>query len=133
MCKSHSVSFCFFSIRRPPRSTRTDTLFPYTTLFRSNSMRVDGFEKEIDLVGTLTVTDDGIEVDFTGTSGASTYGINVPLTYTQAYASFGVRCVIGGAVPNNAGSPGAVRVTAPAGTTLQIGRASCRGRGCRYV
>src|SRR3546814_1422374 len=25
----------FFMIRRPPRSTRTDTLFPYTTLFRS--------------------------------------------------------------------------------------------------
>src|SRR3546814_2319087 len=25
-------------IRRPPRSTRTDTLFPYTTLFRSNSL-----------------------------------------------------------------------------------------------
>src|SRR3546814_12435470 len=24
-------------IRRPPRSTRTDTLFPYTTLFRSNN------------------------------------------------------------------------------------------------
>src|SRR3546814_18040791 len=24
-------------IRRPPRSTRTDTLFPYTTLFRSNA------------------------------------------------------------------------------------------------
>src|SRR3546814_3949432 len=28
-------SFCFLMIRRPPRSTRTDTLFPYTTLFRS--------------------------------------------------------------------------------------------------
>src|SRR3546814_19372334 len=29
-------NFCFFlMIRRPPRSTRTDTLFPYTTLFRS--------------------------------------------------------------------------------------------------
>src|SRR3546814_9464558 len=27
-------------IRRPPRSTRTDTLFPYTTLFRSNSARL---------------------------------------------------------------------------------------------
>src|SRR3546814_15112082 len=26
----------FFMIRRPPRSTRTDTLFPYTTLFRSD-------------------------------------------------------------------------------------------------
>src|SRR3546814_8905518 len=30
------TSFVFFlMIRRPPRSTRTDTLFPYTTLFRS--------------------------------------------------------------------------------------------------
>src|SRR3546814_13067157 len=31
--------FCFFflMIRRPPRSTRIDTLFPYTTLFRSES------------------------------------------------------------------------------------------------
>src|SRR3546814_1283541 len=30
------VLLCFFlMIRRPPRSTRTDTLFPYTTLFRS--------------------------------------------------------------------------------------------------
>src|SRR3546814_14844029 len=27
--------FFFLLIRRPPRSTRTDTLFPYTTLFRS--------------------------------------------------------------------------------------------------
>src|SRR3546814_18122302 len=26
----------FLMIRRPPRSTRTDTLFPYTTLFRSD-------------------------------------------------------------------------------------------------
>src|SRR3546814_16670324 len=29
------VVFFFLLIRRPPRSTRTDTLFPYTTLFRS--------------------------------------------------------------------------------------------------
>src|SRR3546814_5991103 len=28
-------TLCFLMIRRPPRSTRTDTLFPYTTLFRS--------------------------------------------------------------------------------------------------
>src|SRR3546814_1698932 len=28
-------SFLFLIIRRPPRATRTDTLFPYTTLFRS--------------------------------------------------------------------------------------------------
>src|SRR3546814_11981649 len=30
-----SYTFVFLMIRRPPRSTRTDTLFPYTTLFRS--------------------------------------------------------------------------------------------------
>src|SRR3546814_3908719 len=29
-------------IRRPPRSTRTDTLFPYTTLFRSFAQRNEG-------------------------------------------------------------------------------------------
>src|SRR3546814_16737736 len=29
------IYFFFLMIRRPPRSTRTDTLFPYTTLFRS--------------------------------------------------------------------------------------------------
>src|SRR3546814_2840150 len=32
--------FFFLMIRRPPRSTRTDTLFPYTTLFRSGRLRV---------------------------------------------------------------------------------------------
>src|SRR3546814_18940466 len=30
--------FFFLMLRRPPRSTRTDTLLPYTTLFRSASM-----------------------------------------------------------------------------------------------
>src|SRR3546814_4447659 len=31
-------------IRRPPRSTRTDTLFPYTTLFRSASFHAEHFQ-----------------------------------------------------------------------------------------
>src|SRR3546814_19957556 len=40
-CTTLSSSCCvlfffFLMIRRPPRSTRTDTLFPYTTLFRSH-------------------------------------------------------------------------------------------------
>src|SRR3546814_4187997 len=35
-------------IRRPPRSTRTDTLFPYTTLFRSNFWRVGNLLANID-------------------------------------------------------------------------------------
>src|SRR3546814_12694383 len=35
------IVYCllFLMIRRPPRSTRTDTLFPYTTLFRSGPVR----------------------------------------------------------------------------------------------
>src|SRR3546814_19081730 len=36
------VCFFFLMIRRPPRSTRTDTLFPYTTLFRSHRLAPDG-------------------------------------------------------------------------------------------
>src|SRR3546814_19355638 len=35
-------------IRRPPRSTRTDTLFPYTTLFRSHSIEELGEWQGID-------------------------------------------------------------------------------------
>src|SRR3546814_14700539 len=39
--------FVFFvMIRRPPRSTRTDTLFPYTTLFRSTGPAAGGLDAE---------------------------------------------------------------------------------------
>src|SRR3546814_10493565 len=37
-------------IRRPPRSTRTDTLFPYTTLFRSQR-RAEGARRRIQRIG----------------------------------------------------------------------------------
>src|SRR3546814_9826465 len=37
-CDCPCYFFFFLMIRRPPRSTRTDTLFPYTTLFRSGFM-----------------------------------------------------------------------------------------------
>src|SRR3546814_17578641 len=47
-------------IRRPPRSTRTDTLFPYTTLFRSERQAIDfaleGGAIETDGAGTLLAT-----------------------------------------------------------------------------
>src|SRR3546814_17142974 len=39
-------------IRRPPRSTRTDTLFPYTTLFRSGFPVLAAIERYIDLFDT---------------------------------------------------------------------------------
>src|SRR3546814_2625162 len=39
LCVLYSFIVFFLMIRRPPRSTRTDTLFPYTTLFRSRARR----------------------------------------------------------------------------------------------
>src|SRR3546814_3889361 len=57
-------------IRRPPRSTRTDTLFPYTTLFRSSEradrtkvdhvprqFRIDGLANESDDLRVLAAAD----------------------------------------------------------------------------
>src|SRR3546814_16664058 len=41
MCNDLSTGFFFLMLRRPPRSTRTDTLFPYTPLFRSGSIKHD--------------------------------------------------------------------------------------------
>src|SRR3546814_20339542 len=44
-------------IRRPPRSTRTDTLFPYTTLFRS-PLFISGLQRPFELAGAV---DDGLQ------------------------------------------------------------------------
>jgi N-methylhydantoinase B len=82
------------------------------------SMRVDGYDKPIDLVATMRIGESGIDVDFGGTSGVSAYGINVPVCYTEAYASFGVKCIVAPKVPNNEGSLSVIRVTAPADTIL---------------
>src|SRR3546814_11581850 len=40
---AYVMFFFFLMIRRPPRSTRTDTLFPYTTLFRSECVPLIDF------------------------------------------------------------------------------------------
>src|SRR3546814_19272861 len=50
-------------IRRPPRSTRTDTLFPYTTLFRSaDGVVVGEARREFLLVVGVTETEGEIEL-----------------------------------------------------------------------
>ena len=82
------------------------------------TMRIDGYEAPIDLVGTLTIGRDTIHVDYTGTSGMSSYAINCPMCYTEAYTTFGVNCVVAPHIPNNTGTLDAVRVTAPEGTIL---------------
>ena len=84
----------------------------------TNTMRVDGYESPIDLVGRVTIKKDTIEVDFSGTSGMSSYAINCPICYTEAYTTFGINCVVAPHVPNNAGTLDAIKVTAPEGTVL---------------
>ena len=87
-----------------------------------NDMTVDGYESPVTVRARLSVSVTGIDVDFDGTTGMSPYGINVPITYTQAYASFGIRCVVGSDIPNNAGSLGPIRVSAPEGCILNAPR-----------
>ncbi|WP_421700959.1 hydantoinase B/oxoprolinase family protein [Aliiroseovarius sp.] len=70
----------------------------------TNMLKMDGYENELELHATLTVTRDGMHVDFTGTSGLSKKGINVPLNYATAYTVFALRCIVGPDIPNNAGS-----------------------------
>src|SRR3546814_12371465 len=50
---SRMVYLFFLMIRRPPRSTRTDTLFPYTTLFRSGEA-VRPVDRQSGIVGDVT-------------------------------------------------------------------------------
>src|SRR3546814_17762478 len=49
--------FFFLMIRRPPRSTRTDTLFPYTTLFRSLEIQELKRRASADIDGSFRFTD----------------------------------------------------------------------------
>src|SRR3546814_20578142 len=50
-------------IRRPPRSTRTDTLFPYTTLFRSPGLGPAPREQIRDLAAAAAEIDDQPRLD----------------------------------------------------------------------
>src|SRR3546814_4392815 len=55
-------------IRRPPRSTRTDTLFPYTTLFRSLLYPKEAFRHGVvrveEVSGTISYTQAALRADF---------------------------------------------------------------------
>jgi N-methylhydantoinase B len=98
------------SIRRlPRRSTRY-------------AMRIDGYDRPLDLTAAMTIADDGIDVDFAGSSPASGFGINVVLGYTRAYAWFAIKSALASDVPTNAGSLVPVRIAAPEGSVLNAPR-----------
>jgi len=83
-----------------------------------HKMMIDGYDFEIKIKLTLTVTNHDVILDFSGSSPCSKYGINVPLNYVAAYAVFGMRCIVGPDIPNNAGSLEPFKVTAPKGCIL---------------
>src|SRR3546814_17487513 len=66
------ICFFFLMIRRPPRSTRTDTLFPYPTLFRSEefqkasqrnkAMLLAQMAAQISAAASLSETETGREI-----------------------------------------------------------------------
>src|SRR3546814_20071379 len=103
-------------IRRPPKSTRTDTLFPYTTLFRSVLLRrVQAHLPDITLASTAAL---GLDPDFVEAIGFAW------LARETLAGRAGNRCeVTGDRGPSVLGAIYAA----------EIGRASCRERVCQYV
>src|SRR3546814_14330455 len=105
-------------IRRPPRSTRTDTLFPYTTLFRSwqkaNGPRLRDTWN--------TCCEPIMLIDFFYHLRARKLPVSVQeyLTLLQA-------------LKNGLMAPTIDDFYHLARMTLEIGRASCRERVCQYV
>ena len=94
------------SIRRLPAGTKR------------YAMRIDGYDRPLDLSAAMTVSEAGLDVDFAGTSPASAYGINVVLKYTQAYAWFAIKSALAPDVPTNAGSLAPIRIAAPENSVL---------------
>lgn len=104
-------------LRRSAEAMRAEIRALPAGVYR-NAMTIDGYDEPLLLACALTVHADGIDIDFAGSAPASRFGINVPLPYTEAYASFGVRCLVGGAIPNNAGSLAPIQVRAPQDSIL---------------
>ncbi len=78
-----------------------------------SELMTDGYDFEIKLKASMSVSGNRICTDFTGTSGHSARGINVPIKYTEAYAVFAMRCLVGSDIPNNAGSLAPFQFEAP--------------------
>src|SRR3546814_17684714 len=118
-------------IRRPPRSTRTHTLFPYTTLFRSQC-EVTGFQRAGNKVtgvqtnlGSISAGRICLSVAGHTSQLAAMVNLSLPVTSMalQAFVSEPVKPVL-------------TTCTLSPSTGVyvrQIGRASCRERVCQYV
>src|SRR3546814_16465719 len=102
-------------IRRPPRSTRTDTLFPYTTLFRSTEARdfAAAWCLPMAVLAFINIVD--VEDGFWG--GGSKLLVLLAATWQALWLS----------------AAATRRLARLRVERDQIGRASCRERVCQYV
>src|SRR3546814_16064541 len=123
----------------PPRTTRCDTLFPYTTLFRAEEGRGVGARRELFLTMNATALrapDPGPETNQAAFPAA--YGRladrKLPAQVLLGDADFPhiqQRCVhLVQAIPRALGTVVSGTAHLP---NLEIGRASCRERVCQYV
>src|SRR3546814_14538721 len=129
-------------IRRPPRSTRTDTLFPYTTLFRSLTAAARRLSVEHTTVSRRVQACEASAGAPLFTRSASGYALTeagrklLPRAEAMEQAFAGIERSLAG---ESREPSGLVRIgcSEAYGTTIlprhQIGRASCRERGCQYV
>src|SRR3546814_13161453 len=115
-------------LRRPPRSTRTDTLFPYTTLFRSVEILVDRgaiLDLRHLIIGIIIIEGGGIERQravHEAVLGADFKGVDIFRLERRA--------IIDGGKLHEGKIAGQ---SLPEVDNEQTGRASCRERVCQYV
>src|SRR3546814_19284682 len=123
-------------IRRPPRSTLTDTLFPYTTLFRS-LVKLTAAERRVrdiafqslDPVPVKRLLRSGKWIDFAQTECLTRQGKISEYLYLIAEGEASVRVGEQEVARLVAG-----RLVGEIGLlALQVGRGSCRGVGCEDV
>src|SRR3546814_19097915 len=121
-------------LRRPPRATRTDTLFPYTTLFRSGVVIAVGEDIDGFTVGDRVVSN-GPHADIVRVP--HNLCARIPDGVDDEAAAFTVVASIGLPGVRLAGPTlGEVFVVTGAGLIgllTTFGRAACRDRVCQYV
>src|SRR3546814_20719050 len=140
-------------IRRPPRSQLTDTLFPYATLFRSTLGPI--LEKVVDATGGAVVLAK-VDVDANRAIAQAFQVQSIPAVYAMrdgkvvdgfvgALPEHQVQAWVDQLAPSQeeselskliaAGDEASLRraLELEPGNEAEIGRASCRERGCQYV
>src|SRR3546814_20363967 len=130
-----AVEYVFsLMIRRPPRSTRTDTLFPYTTLFRSLLAKAGPIAAVA--VSTLAVVFLGLEaqgVKVVGDIPQSLPPFTLPLFDAELWRQLAVPALLLSVIGFVESVSVAQTLAAKKRQRTELGRAAGRERGCQSV